>query len=328
MPLVGDTAAFLLWLQGLAIAPPLGEYHLQQEVFEEIAAGAAESPWPVEVEQIGVSAGKQPIWAFHLRVAEPQGAALVIGGIHAMEWLSTEVALDTMLWAMRTPPRPLTVVPLLNPDGRARVEEDLAAGRNRYRRGNQRGVDLNRDFRVNRGDPPFWARIIPAYYQVSEAPLSQPESRALDALASREGYDRAVSLHAFGNFIFYPWAGRFSRPADWAALDAVGHQMAAAQRPSYRVQQLGRWAFFFRARGAEIDHLYGEYGMYAYLVELGGSGLRPWRPHTMRSYFIRYNPENSSRPVAAGRAAVRALLRAELAPLAASPSESLTQFSQ
>ena len=114
------------------------------------------------------------------------------------------------------------MIPLLNPDGRDKVEADLVAGRNNYRRGNEKNVDLNRDFAVNTEARAIWRFLIPGYYAHSEVPLSQPESQALDALAAREVYDRAVSLHAFGGFFYYPWSGRFSPPPDEADFMALG----------------------------------------------------------------------------------------------------------
>ncbi|MBN2800984.1 MAG: hypothetical protein JXX28_17735 [Deltaproteobacteria bacterium] len=310
-------AAFLAWVD--ALPPPDHRpeitlaYRYQADIYQQIAEAIEASPRPIEVERLGTSAGDRPIWAFHLR--PPSGKetdrALVIGGIHALEWLSTEVATETLLWAAATPPEgvALTVIPLLNPDGRAKVEADLSAAVNRYRRGNQANVDLNRDFSVNREARGPWQRVIPGYYHTSPGPLSQPESRALDALLARERYQRAVSLHAFGRYIYYPWSGRFARPEDWRALDALALEMSAAQDRPYNATQLGRWAFFFRALGSEIDHMYGHYGVQAFLIELGPSGLRPWRPSTFRDYFSWYNPVDPRRHVRAGLQATKAMIR-------------------
>ena len=70
----------------------------------------------------------------------------------------------------------------------------LLADDNVYRRGNGPNVDLNRDFAVHRAVEPVWADILPARYATSPSSLSQPESRARDALLSRESYTRAASL--------------------------------------------------------------------------------------------------------------------------------------
>ena len=290
-------------------------YAFSGEMFTEIAEAVQETPGVVEVERIGHSNRNLPIWAFHAtNYAYPvERDVLVFGGIHAMEWLGAEVARDTLLWLIQNP-QPgvrVTVIPLLNPDGRAKVETDLGKGRNVFRRGNQKNIDLNRDFYVNTEVKAIWAKIIPKYYTHSETPLSQPESQALDRLAAREVYDRAVSLHAFGGFLYYPWAGIFDRPKDEDDFVALGLAMEQAQgsRP-YHTQQLGRWAFFFRAHGAELDHLYGRYGTRAFLIELGRSGLR--LKHLKRdlgTYFRLYNPVDPTLAIEQGFRAVRTLIR-------------------
>jgi hypothetical protein len=193
----------------------------------------------------------------------------------------------------------LTVVPVLNPDGRMKVEKDLRAGRNVYRRGNQAQVDLNRDFAVWRSPEAVWAPLLPGRYASSPAALSQPESRALDALAAAERFDVAVSLHAFGGFIYYPWTGRWKRTPDQARFQALGEVMEAAMGPhAYKPRELSRWGFFFRAQGSEIDHLYGRYGALAFLVETTRSGLSPWHPSDRKVHFRWYNPRRPERHVA------------------------------
>lgn len=288
-------------------------YRFQDELFTEISAAVEASPYPVESELVATSPGGQPVWAWH--VAHPahpvEREVLVFGGIHALEWVSTEVATEVLLDLLEhpVPGVMVTVIPLLNPDGRARVEGDLLAGHNRYRRGNSENVDLNRDFAVNRSARDPWARVLPGYAATSPAPLSQPETRGLDALAARVGYERAVSLHAFGKFLYYPWAGRWERPPDREAFHTLAKAMQQAQGHHYNAKQLSRWGFFFRAHGAEIDHLYGKYGTRAFLIELTRTGIQPWRPKTFHSWFARYNPQNPARHIEAGFRAVRELIR-------------------
>ena len=61
---------------------------------------------------------------------------------------------------------------------------------------------------------------------------------------------------------------------------------------AYKTRQLSRWAFFFRAQGSEIDHLYGRYGTKSFLIEVTRSGLNPFKPRTFKQYFRWYNPPN------------------------------------
>ena len=301
---------------------PEPAYHFAAEVEAELASLAARRPGVVEARTIGRSVEGRPIVAWRVRrpgdgtafphaPREPQ-RLLVFANIHAMEWISTEVALGFAEWLVAHPVAgvEVTVVPILNPDGRARVERDLLDGRNAYRRGNARGVDLNRDFAVNREARAVWRRVIPAYYATSPAPLSQPETRALDRLAAAGRFHAAVSLHAFGGFVYYPWAGSWERAPDRRDFVELGDAMVAAQPPrAYHVRQLARWAFFFRGHGMELDHLYGRYGTRAFLVELTRSGLSPLRPAEWKRYFRWYNPRDPAPHVRSGVAALRALAR-------------------
>ncbi len=330
---VDDAEAFLAWVEGAVAAgavdprlrtgpvpgrttplerPPDTDlarrmaapgYRFAHQVFEALAREVRERPGRVVPERIGTSLRGRPIWAFHLQ--DPTGPAdrrvLVMAGIHAMEWISTDVALELALeLAEHGTPRDVrvTVVPLVNPDGRDKVEEDMLAGELRYRRGNALNIDLNRDFAVNREPRAVWRHLIGGYYRISPAPLSQPESQAIDRLADRERFHRAASLHSFGGFFYTPWSGRFGRPPRRDVRDfwRLGRAMEHAfGRRAYHTRQLGRWGFFFRAHGSEIDHLYGRYGTRAFLIEITRSGMRPFRPGSWKWAFRTYNPADERR---------------------------------
>ncbi|MBA2322265.1 MAG: hypothetical protein H0V89_14065 [Deltaproteobacteria bacterium] len=296
------------------VDPPAmaASYRFADTAWVELAAAVRARPGTVEAYAIGESHRGEPIWAFDVSDpgTVPEREVLVFAGIHALEWISTEVALDVLHeWIALPPPGVrLTVVPILNPDGRRRVEGDLVVGANTYRRGNQGNVDLNRDFDVNREAVAVWKAVIPARYGTSAAALSQPESRALDSLANERRFDRAASLHAFGGYLYHPWSGRWARPPDYLDLHRLGREMETAQAGhAYRTRQLSRWGFFFRAHGTEIDHLYGKYGTSAWLIELTRSGLQPGKRDGMRAFFRWYNPERSTAHRQRGVAGVRAL---------------------
>jgi carboxypeptidase T len=322
-----DNAAFLTWADGLEVPgehPHQTEaYRFYAELMGEVAAAVRERPGIVEVEEIGRSIEGRPLWAFH--VARPGDAVerkvLVFSAIHALEWIAAEVATETLLEGIAHPAPGvrLTVIPMLNPDGRAKTERDLLSLQNKYRRGNSKNVDLNRDFAINRDSRAIWRRmpIARKYYYTSKAPLSQPESRALDALCDRERFQRAASLHAFGGFFYYPWSGRFTRipRADRDEHLTLGRAMEAAQgRRAYKTRQLGRWAFVFRALGTELDHIYGTYGTRTFLVELTRSGVNPLLGPGWRTYFRWYNPQQSAPHIERGVRAMRALVRHEALP--------------
>lgn len=290
---------------------PEPTYRFAAEVYGPIADLARANPGLISVEQIGTSVQGRPIWAFHLmNPSQPiRERLLVFAGIHALEWISVEVATATLLELTELPPPgvEIVVVPILNIDGRFRAERDLADGKRRYRRANANGVDLNRDFAANRESEAVWQHIVPQYYGTSPAPLSQPESRAIDGLAAT-GFDVIVSLHAFGGYIYYPWAGHWDRVEDRRAFHELGTVMAQGQghRP-YQVKQLSHWGFFFRGLGMEVDHFYATYGAYSFLIELTRSGIEPLRPSTWKDPYRFYNPIDPSRATRDGLGALRAM---------------------
>lgn len=293
------------WRSGEAAEP----YHLEAEVLAAAAALVERWPGRVTPERVGRSSQGRSIWGF--RVSDPgvpvQRKLLVFANIHAMEWISTEVALAFLEELAASPPPgvEVMVLPMLNVDGRQRVEGDLFAGEERFRRSNARGVDLNRNFAVHTEPRAVWRHILPGRYQVPPEPLSEPEAQAIDRLGA-QGWDAAVSLHAFGGFHYLPWAGDWQRAPDWPALHALGLLMQSGQGAgAYKPMQLSRWGFFFRGHGMEIDHLYGRYGIPSVLVELTRSGIE--RPADLSTPFRMYNPRRPARHVELGVGALRAV---------------------
>ena len=313
-----DREAFDAWATALPAAPQptptaANAYRFQASFWREIQAEIRAHPGLVQVEHLGQPGERRPMWAFTVRdPAEPvTRKVLVMAGLHALEWIGTEAALETLDWFVQHPEPgvQVTVVPLANPDGRAWVEHDLVAGRNVYRRANAEHVDLNRDFSVDRDAHAIWRGLLPGYYATSPGPLSQPESLAIAELEDRERFDRAASLHSFGGFLYYPWTGRWAAPPDEGRFEALGTAMEQAQGAhAYRTRQLSRWGFFFRAQGTEIDHLYGRYGTLAFLVELTRSGIDVTHPSTFHQYFRWYNPVDPTLDRELGFRAMRELV--------------------
>lgn len=311
------TAAFFAWNDRIqarytTLFPdtrPEPDYRFAAQVYGPIAQLVRNNPGLIHVERFGETVQGRPMWAFHLKnPSSPiRERMLVFAGIHALEWISVEVATAALLELSRLPPPgvEVVVVPILNVDGRFRAERDFAEGKRRYRRANANGVDLNRDFTVNRESEAVWRKIVPQYYGTSPAPLSQPESRAIDALAAT-GFQVIISLHAFGGYIYYPWAGHWDRVEDQRAFIELGTVMAQGQgnRP-YKVTQLSHWGFFFRGLGMEMDHFYATYGSYAFLIELTRSGIQPFHPSTWRDPFRFYNPEDPTKAIRDGVGAMR-----------------------
>lgn len=285
------------------------------DLHARIAALVREWPGQIAPDRVGRSVDKRPIWAFRVhKPGEPvRQRVLIFAQLHALEWIGAEVSVAFLEQIAPSPPPgvEVVVVPIANPDGRYWAEQDLMNDEvHSYRRANANGVDLNRDFAVNRDNDVIWSKLpfTKRYYTHSPAALSQPETRALDQLG-QEGFDVVVSLHAYGGYIYVPWSGLWARTPDHAELIALGQTMAAGQERPYRVMQLCHWIFFFRALGSELDHFYGQYGSKSYLIELTHSGIQPLHPSTYRDYFRWYNPVDPTRDLQDGVGALQALVR-------------------
>jgi hypothetical protein len=158
----------------------------------------------VRSEQVGLSTRGQPIRAFTLGSGRPR--ILVFGCIHGNECAGSVVA-TRLLHA--GPPRrgSITVVQDLNPDGHARK-----------RRGNVRGIDLNRNF------PGTWRPIRTA----GPAPASEVETRLAMQLIRRLRPDVTIWFHQPQGLV-RAWGASVPIARKYARL--AGMRFARLQRP-------------------------------------------------------------------------------------------------
>jgi hypothetical protein len=263
---------------------------------------------------LGATRGGRDLFAF--RIGPSTGVATVLmAGIHALEWIGVEVLerLVAEILAQGTD-REIIVVPIVNLDGFALVDDDLRTGRRAIRRATPSGVDLNRNW------PTFHAsatslvtRFLPGIGGTGSGPASEPEVagilRLLDAVVD-EGrtIDRALSLHSFGRMILVPWGGRLGRPD--AALFAAARAIQSAIPLWYGVRQISWWLPGHRVPGMEVDHLHARYGAVALLVECSLGGISPFRLGSWLHPFRWYNPPDPSREIEALAPALRQFVTA------------------
>jgi len=265
---------------------------------------------------LGPSAEGRPIWRVALGPPDADRLTVVLGGIHAMEWIGVDAACALAADLDREPPRDRAVwiVPLVNPDGAARVAADVAAGRRRFRRANARGVDLNRNWPTHWSAARLGTRRIPFLGHSGAAPASEPEVRAvLDALdgavAGGRSIDRALSLHSFGRMILHPYGGVWRRPSAYGPHRRAAEAMRARiAGPRYRIRQSSRWVPGAFAPGMELDHLHDRYGALALLVELGAGGLDAFDPSSWVEPTRWFHPPGSAEEVARVLPALRAFV--------------------
>lgn len=200
---------------GLASSP----YRSPEDAEREIDALVAAHPQRCRVEEIGRSTEGRAVRALRIARGDPAGRPrlLVTAHIHAVEFVGGHVArrLAQRLLERRDPEAEalldaaeIVVVPLLNPDGAARVWRNGGRSGLARARHTSTGTDPNRNFPFleipgrrawNSGSP----RPGSAYYR-GPHPLSEPECAALARLAARERFCAAVHFHSFGRVVFIP----------------------------------------------------------------------------------------------------------------------------
>ena len=288
---------FLAWADALVEPTDAARRpHLTwRKLWAEVARVIRHAPDVVSARAVGESVEGEPLWA--ITVAHPRAVGppvLVVAGLHALEHIGPVTAMRLIQraaggahgsWATRR----LVVVPVANPDGWRAVEGSLAAGKPPLRRANANGVDLNRNFAVGWREKPLLARLLPRVFAPGDAPLSEPETRALDAIAEEERPRVFASLHAFGEWIYLPYAGRREPPADLAAHEDAARRMCAKMAFPYRVMPLARRSRLFSAPGAEIDHMHDRHGALSFLLELG-PGPRLGDPRSWLDVYRWYTP--------------------------------------
>ncbi|HTR53389.1 MAG TPA: DUF2817 domain-containing protein [Kofleriaceae bacterium] len=236
------------------------------ERLAESAAGAGAIEVIARVARPG-AAGPLPIHAFRFGPEDrATPALLVIGGVHGLEKIGTDVAIaflqtilarlawDAVLQDALSRCR-IVVVPLVNPVGMAM-----------RRRSNGRGVDLMRNAPANGypGTPLVGGHrispLLPWYMGKSDAAM-EPEAAALAELVEREVFASplaiALDLHSGFGFVdrlWYPYARTSEPPPDLAAIDALVRVLDdTLPNHVYHVEQTSR---AYAIRGDLWDYLY------------------------------------------------------------------------
>lgn len=245
---------------------------------------------------VGTSVDGVALDCFEIGPRDAKIASVAMAGVHALEWIGPHVLLAVAgELAKREPARRLLFFPVVNVDGYRAVESDLLSRRARWRRGNTRGVDLNRNWPTHFRARTLASTLLPFVYRSGKAPRSEPEVdaivAALDDVAARGvAIERAVSLHSIGRKILYPWGGRWRAPQARDRLESAALAMRAAFREPYDVVQCARWVPGAFAHGMELDHLHAAYGATSLLVEISRGGFRWSEPQTYLAPFRWFNP--------------------------------------
>jgi hypothetical protein len=210
----------------------LGGYHTYDEMLQEMRNTAARYPDIVRLIDIGDTWEKtqgiadRDIWALKIsdnpdqeEPGEPD--VLIMGCHHARELITVEIPLAVIkvLTAGYDNPRikslvnnrEIWIVPMVNPDGHAYVQNvDPMWRKNRNTNGSSdpayQGVDLNRNYGYqwgydDTGSNPFrWGDTYRGL-----GPFSEPETQAIRDLAETKEFVLSLSYHSYGDLFLFPW---------------------------------------------------------------------------------------------------------------------------
>ena len=263
-----------------------------------------EYPALTRLEKIGVSNQGREILAMAIgeNLDEPAGrpSILLNAAHHGDEPTSTEIVFDAIQYLLANPSEDERVaqwlssfiiyaVPQVNPDGaQTFLEHSRRAGRKNGRHQPARpsddlssGVDLNRNYPFQwgaLGEEGSSSELDSSYYRGAEAG-SEPETKAMMGLATRELFSASISYHTGTVCILAPYTiDKVKQPVPNDAW-AFGKHMSRVmpEHPEGRPFRLRK--NLYAVDGTDQDWLRAEHGTIALLVE----AVR----HTPKSYCAR-----------------------------------------
>jgi hypothetical protein len=257
-----------------------------------------------ELVRYGHSVEGRPLDALRIPSRSPAAPrVLVCANIHGPEFIGNRVCMAIAAGvadqlAALEPLRQRTelwLAPCLNPDGYARTWSLAGVGPLPTLRHNARGVDLNRNWPL-----PAGTRRLPlpgagsprpgdATYR-GEAPLSEPETAALDRLLAEQDFRASANLHSFLGVLF---PARVRERDDFASYTDLCGCFAAAQPTARYPRIANRWLDTFT--GEQEDHQHHTRRCWAVCVECFPLSASLAQHRRAPSLFWRFNPREPER---------------------------------
>ena len=301
---VGDLARFMLlglWMfllggrcdnGGTPGDPDAGQYHTYAEVDREFHALASDHSAIAQVSSLGKSVEQRELWALKISDAvtqnENEPRIVFLGGHHAREWISVEVAIlmakhlleryqsDTLITRLVNSAE-IWIVPMVNPDGHQySVTSQRLWRKNRRPNGDGTfGVDLNRNYGYQWGGPGSSGDTFSETYR-GPAAFSEPETRAVRDFLQAHVPKALITYHSYSQLILYPW-GYTSTPAPDESLMhnlavALADRIRTVHGQNYTPEQASD---LYLASGDTTDWLYGLFAVPAFTIELRPRSASP-----------------------------------------------------
>ncbi len=244
----------------LKSVPP---FHGYQNTLDELKRIHASYPDITRLVTIGLSNKGRAILCLKISdnpgVDEDEPPLLFLGAHHGNEVHSVEIPLyqinylcdnygvdpEVTAWVNNME---IWYVPMVNPDGREAMQ-----------RGNDHGVDLNRNYSF--GFTPGGGHGPSAF--------SEPETRAIRDFTAKYPPIMSLSYHTSAQYVLYSWTHTDASAPDSAAMIYLGGKVSEATTipgGHYSLVQGGRWYF---TAGEYCDYMYVNHNTLAFTVELG-----------------------------------------------------------
>ena len=315
-PLIPDLAAFAAQLRNENYFDRFTSYG---EMLTQLHQVVAEHPKITSLHDIGDSYNKRhgkndyDIWALKISdnvdiEDDTEADVLFIGSIHAREIITPEIILFFMHYLIdgyNVDPyvthlvnhREIWLIPILNPDGHDFVltgdianpgATDPMFWRKNMRDNNENGVfdydydgvDLNRNYGYMWGYDDFGSSPAPevSVYRGPDA-FSEPESQAIRDFVIEHNFVISLSYHSFAQLWLYPWCYDAIDPPepDLKAFKALAD--SCVYYNGYRPGN-NKNGGVYACNGVQEDWLYGEHGIFSYVVEVGNTEQGSFWPDT------------------------------------------------
>lgn len=265
-------------------------YHTYDTLLRDMRALAAAHPDICTLADLGPTwettrgLANRRVWGLHIKqgdAAAKPGVAFVAAQ-HAREIVTPEIALavarmlldgygsDAALTTL-VEGRDIWIVPMVNPDGHARVVrgEDWRKNTNANTllgfagiEATGPGVDLNRNFPFHWGEEGASTKPDSPTYRGRSAG-SEPETQALHRLLTSRKFTYLMAYHSYSNLIMWPWGYTDAPPPD-PRLPAIGKKLGALT--GYVPKQSKD---LYLTSGGITDWAFGQLGTLAFTTEIG-----------------------------------------------------------
>ncbi|XP_015610145.1 carboxypeptidase B [Cephus cinctus] len=214
-------------------------YHRLEDIHGYLDYLAQTFPDLCSVMSIGNSVEGRPLKVLRISNGKPDAPALWIdGGIHAREWISpasVTYIINHLVENSEEIEADYYILPVVNPDGyEYTFRGDRLWRKNRSspeKGGVCIGADLNRNFGYRWGGQGSSKQPCRETFGGS-GPFSEPETKAIENFfqTSAANFKAYLTFHSYGQYILYPWGYDRKVPPDYADLERVGRQAAAAMK--------------------------------------------------------------------------------------------------